>query len=440
MGSADIKAFEGGAQVGERFLGMAERDFTISSKAHIIKEYVPREISLEIGRLLDFMPVVVLTGMRQVGKSTMLVNDPRFADREYVSLDDPIFQFSLRENPDSELSSYGRMTIDEAQTEDDLFRAIKRALAREETPGRFLLSGSASLPLKKATAESLAGKAIYKRMIPMTRREILRNIEEEPFLLRFIRKPKRARNLDIRPITDDEVMRGGMPQVVLSPREAGDIWLSGYEQTYLERDILYLSRIENLIAFKTMLRLLAARSGQILNLNQVARDAELNYNTAKNYLGLLEELFVIQRVHPYTRSLRSGIKKSPKLFLSDAGIACWMAGCSSLSDHPLRGFMYETYFLENLMGILEAHCSGWTVHYWRVDETREVDLVIDTREQVVGIEIKTGEQLGNKDLVSLRTFMKATPECQLCILAYNGGEVADLGQGIWAVPLGLLLQ
>lgn len=419
---------------------MAGEKQTLSGKAHIVKKYVSREISADIGRLLNSMPVVVVTGMRQVGKSTMLVNDPRFADREYVTLDDPVLQVALRENPDSELSSYDRVTIDEAQKEDGLFPAIKRAVARDEHRGRFLLSGSASLPLKKATAESLAGKAIYRRMMPMTRREISQDIEQEPFLLGFIRKPRKVRNLDAKPVTDDEVMRGGMPQVVLSPKEAGEIWLAGYEQTYLERDILYLSRIENLVGFKTMLRLLATRTGQILNLNQVARDAELPHNTAKRYLGLLEELFIFQRVYPFMRSLRSGIKKSPKLFLSDSGIACHMAGCRDLSGHPLRGFMYETYTFQNLQGIMEAHSAGWTVNYWRIDETREVDLVIDTREQVVGIEIKAGEQLRNKDIRSLRTFMEAVPECRVCILAYNGVDVVDLGEGIWAVPLGLIIR
>ena len=212
-----------------------------------------------------------------------------------------------------------------------------------------------------------------------------------------------------------------------------------HKQTYLERDIFYLSRIENIVGFKTMLRLLAARSGQILNLNQVARDAELRHNTAKHYLGLLEELFVVQRVQAYTRSLRSGIRKSPKLFVSDSGIACFLAGCRELADHPLKGFMFETYVFQNLAAILEAHAPGWSIRSWRVDETREVDLVLDTREQAVGIEIKAGEIPQKKDIRALRAFMDSTPECRLCILAYNGVDIATLGEGIWAVPLGLLL-
>ncbi len=419
---------------------MAEARTAQPGRAYEVKDYVTREIASTMNDLLDSMPVVVLTGMRQVGKSTMLVNDPLLAEREYVSLESPAVQVALHENPDSELSSYHRVTIDEAQRGENLFPAIRRAIARDQANGRFLLSGSASLPLKKATAESLAGAAVYRQMMPMTRREISRDIEKEPFLLDFIRKPRKVRNLDVKPVTDMEVARGGMPQVVLSSRKDGDIWLSGYEQTYLERDILYLSKIENIIGFKTMLRLLSARTAQILNLEQVARDAGLSHNTAKRYLGLLEELFVVRRIHPYSRSLRTSVRKSPKLFLPDSGISCYLAGCHELGRHHLRGFMYETYFFQNLMGILEAHTRGWMVHYWRVSEAREVDLVIDTRQRVVGIEVKAGETIDKRDIKSLRAFMEAAPECNLSILAYNGFEIVSLGDGIWAVPLGALLR
>ncbi|MFH1149571.1 MAG: ATP-binding protein [Actinomycetota bacterium] len=419
---------------------MVESGGIRSGRPYVIEDYRPREIAGALSRLLGLMPVVVLTGMRQVGKSTLLVNEPLLSDRDYFTLDNPVTQAALRESPDTELAAFDRLTIDEAQREEGLFLAIRRALASRETPGRFLVSGSASLPLRKGTAETLAGKAVYRRMLPMTRREISGRTEREPFLLDFIRKPRRVKNRDVVPLTNDEVLRGGMPRVALSSAEVGEVWLEGYEQTYLERDILYLSRIENMVGFKIMLRLLAARSGQILNLNQVARDAELPHNTAKHYLGLLEELFVVQRIQPYTRSLRSGIRKSPKLFVSDSGIACSLAGCRDLSEHPLRGFMYETYVFQNLTAILEAHSSGWGIGYWRVDETREVDLVLDTREQVVGIEIKAGEIPQKKDIRSLRAFMEATPECDLCILGYNGVDIATLGEGIWALPLDLLLQ
>jgi predicted AAA+ superfamily ATPase len=418
---------------------LEQRGQSVGARAHIVRSYLPREAAPQVSRLLTHMPVVVVTGMRQVGKSTMLVNDPRFEGREYISLDDPAFQFALTQSPDSELASHDRLTIDEAQRVEKLFESIKRAVEMNRTNGRFLLSGSTSFTIRKGMAESLAGIAIYLRMLPLTRREILKDTEKEPLLLDFIKKPRRIKHAEAKTVTDSEVMRGGMPGVVLASKEVGRVWLEAYEQTYLERDVYYVSRIEDILGFKNLLRLLAARTGQVLNLGQAGSDAGLAFNTAKRYLGLMDKLFVVRMVEPFTQSLRTRVRKAPKLFLSDSGIACALAGCHDLKRDPLRGFMYETYFFQNLMGILETHTTGWTVSYWRVNEKQEVDLVLDTRSQVVGVEVKSGERLDAADVRGLRSFIDATPRCELCILAYNGTETVSLGDGIWAVPLGLLI-
>jgi uncharacterized protein len=420
---------------------MAQKSTSISARAYIVRRYVPREIAPTIKRMLEHMPVVVVTGMRQVGKTTMLVNDPLFDDRDYISLDDTAVQLGVKENPDELLSSYKRVTIDEAQKDKDLFRAVKRVVHADKSRGRFILSGSSTLPLREATAESLAGDAIYLQMGPLTRREVSRITDRPPFLPDFIKKPRRLPAKAVTPISAAEVTLGGMPGVVLPSREAGRVWLAGYEQTYLERDILYLKRIESLSGFKALLSLLATRTAQILNVDQLARDlGNLSRNTVERYIDLLEQLFVVHQIQAYSRNVRVRVRKHPKVMLADSGIACYLAGVRDASSHPLKGFMYETYVYQNLAGILQAHAPDWNIYYWRVDNKKEVDFVVDTKEQAVGIEVKASEIVRAEDTVSLRAFKESAADCRLCILAYNGHEVVNLGEGIWAVPLGLLLS
>lgn len=419
---------------------LVKQSGSLIAKAHLIPAYLPREIAKAVDYLAGHLPVVVITGMRQVGKSTMLVNDPLFKDREYVSLEDDTTRAAANANPAGLLASNMRVSIDEAQKAPDLFPAVRRAVRENRYPGRFILSGSASLPLRKASSETLAGDAIYLHMGPLTRREISRATDQPPFLTEFIAKPTRVPLRDFKSVTDVDVERGGMPAVALGSREQGHVWLAGYEQAYLERDLLDISRIENIPAFKALLSLLAHRSAQILNVDQLAVDlGGVARNTVKNYLGLLQLLFVINMVSPYSKNVRVASRKHSKVVLEDSGIACYLSGISHLAAHPLRGFMYETYVFQNIYGILQAHARDWTIHYWRTNG-KEVDFVIDTRSQAVGLEVKCAESVGASDKKNMLAFMKAAPDCRLGVLAYNGSSTEDLGDNIWAVPMGLLLS
>ncbi|MBU4174350.1 MAG: ATP-binding protein [Actinobacteria bacterium] len=416
-------------------------DQSIQARAHLVSRYLPREISGQVEMLLRNSPVVIVTGMRQVGKSTMLVNDPLLKDREYISLDDLALLEASNENPDSMLRSYGPLTIDEAQRSDALFLAIKRSVDRKREAGRFLLSGSASFELRKSVSESLAGRAVYLRMMPLTRRETLGGTKRKPFLLRFMESPgKRMRMDDIKPVSNKEIVAGGMPPVVLASEEEAQVWLMGYEQNYVERDIRYISRVDNIVGFRNVLRLLAARTGQILNVSQVARDAALPVKTTFRYLGWLENLFLVYRLQTYHGGRTKRVRKAPKIFVSDTGLACHLSGCTDLAGDPMRGHIVESYVAQNLLGILNSHTLAWNLYYWRNDTGLEVDFVIENKRETLAIEVKAGESWSKRDLKGLRAFLSAVPGCKAGILAYNGTEMINLGDRIWAVPMGLLLS
>lgn len=384
------------------------------------------------------MPVVAVTGMRQTGKTTMLLRDPLMQDRLYISLDDIALLKAARDDASGLWGEEDSIIIDEAQRVPELLLAVKRSVDLDRRSGRFILSGSASFDLKKGLAESLAGRAIYLSMHSLTRREISSNISNPPFLLCFM-KEQRLPRVEAKPITDGEVLLGGLPPVVLNP-DGVETWFKGFEQNYLERDIRLIARITNTIGFRDLLRLAAMRTGTVLNVSSLARDAGLPVETAKRYLGWIEESFVIRRLPPFLRNRATRIRKDHKLTVVDSGLASFLAGISDLRETPLRGALYETYVAQNLLGILAAHDYSAELLYWRTNTGQEVDFVIDRKTDLLAIEVKAASSWSVGDLRGLRAFLEATPDCTAAILAYNGHRAVKIGDRLWAIPIATLLS
>src|SRR3990167_1068679 len=254
--------------------------------------YQPREITKTLIESLENMPVVALSGMRQTGKSTLLLNQPQLKKRRYVSFDDFNTLELARSNPEELLSGKEPITIDEAQKYTEILNVIKKEVDRNRKPGRFLLSGSANFLLLKKVAESLAGRAVYLTLHPFTRREIQGVTKEIPAIVYFLEKgifPKR----NVKPISGPEIMKGGMPSVCLKEVKNPSIWFRGYEQTYLERDIRTLSQVADLVSFRRLLQLVALRNTKVLNISELVRDAKLNLVTTSRYLSLMETSFIL---------------------------------------------------------------------------------------------------------------------------------------------------
>ncbi|RJP29859.1 MAG: ATP-binding protein [Actinobacteria bacterium] len=402
--------------------------------------YIQRELGETIEKALRDMPVVVVTGMRQVGKSTMLLSDPRLSGRHYLNLDDYAVMRSLQENPDAVLGGLEEVTIDEAQRVGGLFMAIKRAVDDDRKPGRFLLSGSANPALLKGVSESLAGRAIYFGLPPMSRREIHQETRMAPFLIDFLRGPGLPKRKSVSKLEDGEVLTGGLPPVALGEVSEPKTWFTGYEQTYLERDLRDIAAVENILGFRDLLKLAALRTAQILNIASLARDASLDAKTAARYLGWMEATYIIRRVQPFLRNKASRIKKSPKLYITDSGLACHLTDCGDLSDDPLRGALYETYVFQNIASVVENHIPPGRIYYWQTQAGREVDFVIEIGRDIVAVEVKSGENWTKRDLKGLSDFLSATPRCKAAVIAYNGKEAIKLGDKMWAIPLGTLIS
>ena len=404
-----------------------------------------REITPALLSAVKEMPVVVLTGMRQSGKSTLLQREPSLRKRRYVSLDDFAVLEMAEKDPESLISGDGPLTIDEAQKAPQLLQVIKRSVDKKRKPGRFLLSGSANFALLKNVSESLAGRALYMELSPMNRREISGTVGEESSLFHFIRANRWPERKIAAPIGAGEILRGGMPSVSLKEVKHPGLWFRGYEQTYLERDMRNISQVEDLIPFRNLLRLAAMRTGQVLNCSELGRDAKLNSSTVARHLSLFETSFLIARLSPYFLNQASRLIKSPKLYLSDSGLAGYFAGIeepNKLGGDPFSGPLLETYVYQNLISLLRSRQTGGRLCFWHVQGRHEVDFIMEIGRKTYAIEIKNGSRWKGKDLTGLRTFLGSTPACQAGILAYNGagGEAVSLGERLWAVPLGLLLS
>jgi len=389
------------------------------------------------------MPVVVITGLRQAGKTTFLRQDPAVRERRFFNLDDFALLEAAKQRPESLFAEGGPITIDEAQRCPELFLAIKREVDRRREPGRFLLSGSANLTLLSEVTESLAGRALYIHIHPFTRREELGRLAERPVLLQLLETGMLpSAPPPFAPITERQMLLGGMPTVVLEEVADPALWFLGYEQTYLERDLRELSQVGDLVAFRNLLRLAALRTGQILNQSDLGRDARLSAATTTRYLGLMEASFVIARRPPFLRSRGTRLIKSPKVFFGDSGLCCHLTGVRDLSpesDEPLRGAILETYIHQNLAGILSAHLPQAELGFWNIQGRHEVDFVITLGRKALGIEVKAGSRFHTRDLSGLRAFRQKTPMDTLGVLAYGGEEAVVLEDGLLAVPLGMLL-
>ncbi|MBI5633804.1 MAG: ATP-binding protein [Nitrospirae bacterium] len=401
--------------------------------------YLKRDISHALRSAVADMPVVVLTGMRQTGKSTFLRSEPEFKNWKYVTFDDLAQLTAAKEDPEGFVGIGAPLIIDEAQRFPDIFVAIKRLVDKKRMPGRFLLSGSANFLLLKHIAESLAGRAAYFTLHPFTRREIEMSTENEPFLKTFFKNQLLPRSRSFIPLVQDEIVKGGMPPVCLDLVKNRTLWFKGYEQTYLERDIRDLSRLGNIISFRNLLHLAAYRTATILSVSQLGRDARLSNATTTNYLSILEASHVTYRLAPYLKNKASRLVKSPKLYFGDSGLACHLAGIDNLSTNPFRGALLETYVAQNIMSILHATWQEADAYFWNVQGRNEVDFVIEAGEKCMVVEVKATARWGSADLAGLKSFIASTPRCIAGILAYNGTEPVKVGEKIWAIPITMLL-
>src|SRR6266540_5205757 len=366
---------------------------------------LPRLVTRSLHDRLRVMPAVVVTGARQTGKSTM-VQELVPGGRRFLSLDDLDVVDTARRDPEALVGGTQPVTLDEVQREPDLLRAVKRAIDRRRQPGQFLLTGSANLLLMRQVSESLAGRASYLTLWPMTRRE-----QQGLGRCGLWEELLGARDgdwLDLVAAQPDEpedwhalAHRGGFPTpaVHLETAEERAIWFDGYVRTYLERDLQELSAIAALPDFRRLMRAACLRLGQLVNQTELGRDVALPQPTVHRWLNLLETSYLLVRLPAYAVNRTKRLIKSPKLFWGDAGVAVHLGeGAEPGGPH------LENLVLNDLLAWRDARLERAEVLYWRTAIGEEVDFVIETGGRLLPVEVKATNRPRLGDAAHLRTF------------------------------------
>ena len=402
---------------------------------HAMNEMLQRLVAEQLARHLRTMPAVVLTGARQTGKSTLAqAVEP---GRRFVSLDDFDVLDAARRQPEALTGGDAPVTLDEVQRAPDLLHEVKAAIDRGRQAGRFLLTGSANLLLMKQVTESLAGRASYLSLWPMTRREQLGlgrcGIWDELLANAETQWPAVVAAQEA-PAEDWQALarRGGFPFPAAHMQEASDraIWFEGYARTYLERDLASLSAVASLPVFRRLMRTICLRLGQPANQSALGRDVALPQATVHRYLNLLETSYMLVRLPAYSVNRTKRLLKAPKLYWGDTGLALHIAGI----DQP-QGAHLENLVLGDLLAWRDARPARAEVLCWRTAAGEEVDFVIEAGGFVLPIEIKTTERPRLRDTVRLCSFRKEYEgQARAGLLLHAGEAVEWLAPDVLAAP------
>lgn len=375
---------------------------------------IQRVIQADLIRLAGQYPVITIVGPRQSGKSTL--TRMSFPDKPYVSLE----RLSLRDfalsDPVGFLDTHARegAILDEIQRVPSLLSEIQvRVDARPELKGAYILTGSHQLLLMESVTQSLAGRTAILKLLPFSLAE--RN--------KFVGDPADIPQL---------LFNGFYPRLFadnLDPVEA----LSFYITTYVERDVREIMAIKDLAVFSRFLRLCAGRTGQILNASSLATDAGINHNTARSWLSLLEASFIITLLQPHFNNLNKRLIKAPKLYFWDVGLACHLLGierAEQVASHPLVGPLFETFVVTELMKQRLNRVREPKLYYWRDNAGHEVDLLHESGDDLVPIEIKSGATIQRDALKGIEYYCTLNPKASPGVVIYGGNELQNRSNGL----------
>ncbi len=403
-------------------------------------KFVARWLQNQLDLALATLPVVILTGARQTGKSTLVRN--LYPERRYLTLDDLDLLHQAQEEPDSLLVN-PPIIIDEVQRAPNLLLAIKRHVDKTRNPGDFLLTGSAQFSLMRSVVDSLAGRAAYLDLHPFAPLEW-----QSKSTATIDQLFEKSLDFDLPNAHDNWknwLLRGGfVPALNCSSDDSRAVWFGGYVKTYLERDLHELSNIGSLPDFQRMMQIAAQRTGRLLNQADIARDAALSHATCHRYLNLLETGCQIEKLKPFTANPTLAHVKSPRLFWCDSGLAAWLAGINNSTDLERRsdiGFWLEQAIFQTLQAWRSCDPFRRRLSFWRTRNGAEVDFILEEGDKTVALEIKSGSRIKSDDTANLKHFVElrtGTSSFVRGIILYGGSDVRYFGQDIIGLPYSIL--
>ncbi len=356
--------------------------------------YVERTLEQFIVHATEHFPVLLLTGARQVGKTTLL-QKMKESGRAYVSLDDPIVQSLAREDPALFLQRFlPPIIIDEIQYAPQLLPYIKMAVDTQRENGLFWLTGSQQFHLMKNISESLAGRVAIMELLPFSGREIIGEGKiAAPFLPkneRLLEKNRQVKPVDLKTMYR-RIWRGSFPAIALSETMDRNLFYSSYVQTYLQRDVRNFLNVQEEMLFLRFLRAAAARTGSLLNIADLARDADISHGTAKSWLAVLQATHIIFLLQPYFSNITKRMVKAPKLYFTDTGLCSYLTEWSSpetLEAGAMSGQIFETWVVSEILKSYLHNGKPAPLFFYRDKDRREIDILIKEDDTFYPLEIK----------------------------------------------------
>lgn len=392
--------------------------------------FYQRQMQPLLQNLIQQFPTILVTGPRQVGKSTLLQHIGE--DYQYVTFDNPLLLNQARNDPTLFMLNHsGKLILDEVQYAPELFSSLKLAIDKQKTSGLFLLSGSQAFQLMQNVTESLAGRIAVLKLQGFSLREIQQLDFYQPFV------PNReyivAREKHFKPVENiwEMIHRGYMPR--LYEQEINwEIYYSSYVSTYIERDVRALTNISSITDFTRFMVAIAARSGELLNYSNVAQEVGVSVDTIKRWTTILETSGIIYLLKPYSNNHLKRAIKTPKVYMLDTGLMAWLTKWltpETIQQGAKSGQFFETFVVSEIIKSFYNNGIEPPIYYYRDTNQKEIDLLIEYHRTLYPVEIKTSASPDKKMAKAFGILKENLPEAEITI--GNGVIINQYPQKLW---------
>jgi hypothetical protein len=402
----------------------------------------PRYANVVLNTALSDTPVVLVTGPRQCGKTT-LVRNLVAGRRKFITLDDDTMLSAARSDPAGLVRDLGRCTIDEIQRAPDLLRAIKKSVDDNRRPGHFLLTGSANLMTVPQVSESLAGRMEIVTLLPLAQAEVRGHrpkFFEQAFEGKMGKPGASMHGKDLVAM----VLTGGYPEMIHRAKpERRRAWARDYIRAIVQRDVRDIAEVDKLDRMPRLMQMLAQYSGRLTNFAELGGQMGFDDKTTRKYVGIFEQLYLVRRVEPWFRNSLKRLVKTPKLHFLDSGLLAAMMSMTEErigKDRALFGRLLETFVFAEVLKLLTWMDAPPSVFHYRDKDQDEVDLVLeDSFGAVVGIEVKASATVVSADFKGMRKLAGACgQDFKLGIVFYDGEQAVPFGDRLVAAPVSCL--